>query len=89
MRKPTAKGAIQRTSSFAYCDKNHAPAHNIGNIRRSSLPDWNMNHPELKVPEQIALADATIFVAGRDGTFWARDWAYYPRKPILGVPRND
>lgn len=46
-----------------------------------------MNHPELKVPEQIALSDATIFVAGRDGTFWAKNWAYYARRPILGVPR--
>jgi hypothetical protein len=72
---------------IAYCSRDHPPAHNIGSIRRSSLPDWNMNHPELKVPEQIALADATFFVGGSDGTFWAKNWAYYARKPILGIPR--
>ena len=72
---------------IAYCARDHPPAHNIGSIRRSSLPDWNMNHPELKVPEQIALADATFFVGGSDGTFWAKNWAYYARKPILGIPR--
>ena len=46
-----------------------------------------MNHAELRIPEQIDLADATIFVAGREGTFLAKNWAFYARKPILGVPR--
>ena len=72
---------------IAYCSRDYPPAHNIGSIRWSSLPDWNMNHPELKVPEQIALADAAFFVGGSDGTFWAKNWVYYARKPILGIPR--
>jgi hypothetical protein len=46
-----------------------------------------MNHPELRIPEQIELAGATIFVAGGEGTFWAKNWAFYARKPILGIPR--
>jgi hypothetical protein len=46
-----------------------------------------MNHAELRIPEQIEQADATIFVAGHEGTFLAKNWAFYARKPILGVPR--
>jgi hypothetical protein len=46
-----------------------------------------MNHAELRIPEQIEQADATIFVAGHNGTFLAKNWAFYARKPILGVPR--
>jgi hypothetical protein len=46
-----------------------------------------MSHPDLKVPEQIDMADVTIFVAGNEGTFWAKNWASYARKLILGVPR--
>jgi hypothetical protein len=46
-----------------------------------------MNHPELRIPEQIEQADATIFIAGHDGTFLAKNWSFYARKPILGVPR--
>jgi hypothetical protein len=46
-----------------------------------------MGHPDLKLPEQIDQADLTIFVAGGEGTFWAKNWAFYARKPILGIPR--
>ncbi|MFN6337968.1 MAG: hypothetical protein ACK41W_04455 [Cyanobacteriota bacterium] len=46
-----------------------------------------MNHCELEVPEQIALAEATIFIAGSEGTFWAKNWASFARKFILGIPR--
>jgi hypothetical protein len=46
-----------------------------------------MNRCELEVPEQIELAGATIFVAGSDGTFWAKNWASFARKLILGIPR--
>jgi hypothetical protein len=46
-----------------------------------------MNHSELAVPEQIELADATIFIAGGDGTFWSKNWARFARKLIMGVPR--
>jgi hypothetical protein len=74
-------------SIIGYCNKSGTPDHNFGTIRRSSLLDWNMNHPELRIPEQIELADATIFISGREGTFWAKNWAFYARKPILGIPR--
>jgi hypothetical protein len=54
------------------------PIHSFGTVGYSTLLDWNMNHAELCVPEQIELADATIFVAGTEGTFWARNWASLP-----------
>ena len=72
---------------ISYCQTNSAPIHNFGRVRASSLADWQMNHPELRIPEQIELAGATIFVAGAEGTFWAKNWAFYARKPILGIPR--
>jgi hypothetical protein len=71
----------------SYCTKDCPQVHHLGNIRRSSLIDWQMNHPELKVPEQIQQADATVFIGGQNGTFWAKNWAFYARKPILGIPR--
>jgi len=46
-----------------------------------------MDHSELEVPEQIGLADATIFLAGSEGTYWSKNWAQFARKPIVGVPR--
>jgi len=72
---------------ISYCQTSSEPVHSFGRIRASSLSDWQMNHPELQIPEQIDLAGATIFVAGAEGTFWAKNWAFYARKPILGVPR--
>jgi hypothetical protein len=72
---------------IAYCLKGSGPIHTFCRIRESALSDWQMNHPELRVPEQIGLASATVFIAGSEGTFWARNWAFYARKPILGVPR--
>ena len=74
-------------SIISYCTKSSAPVHRIGRVRQSSLPDWQMNHPELRIPEQIEQADATIFIAGHDGTFLAKNWSFYARKPILGIPR--
>jgi hypothetical protein len=71
----------------SYCLRDVEPIHTVGTVRVSALSDWQMNHPELRVPEQIELAHATIFVAGAEGTFWAKNWAFYARKPILGIPR--
>ena len=70
-----------------YCLSGDTPVHTFGRARFSALSDWQMNHPQLRVPEQIELAAATIFVAGNEGTFWAKNWAFFARKPILGVPR--
>jgi len=80
-------GGNPEESIISYCQMSSEPAHEFGRIRASALADWQMNHPELRIPEQIELAVATIFVAGGEGTFWAKNWAFYARKPILGVPR--
>ena len=71
----------------SYCIKGDTPAHNFGRVSNSALRDWQMTHAKLLVPEQIERASAAIFVAGGEGTFWARNWASYARKQILGVPR--
>jgi hypothetical protein len=76
-----------KTQIISYRLKGDDPIHSLGTLRYSILPDWGMNHPELEVPEQIRLADVTIFVAGAQGTYWARNWASFARKPILGIPR--
>lgn len=72
---------------ISYCLKNDTPVHTIPTLRTSELSDWQMNHPQLHPPEQIDEADVTIFVAGGEGTFWAKNWAFYARKPIVGIPR--
>jgi hypothetical protein len=72
---------------ISYCLKGDRPIHNLGRVSSSALPDWQMTHPKLLVPEQIERAAAAIFVAGSEGTYWARNWAFYARRPILGVPR--
>lgn len=83
----TGNGGNPEQQIISYCLKSDKPVHELGRVRASELLDWEMNHPKLIVPEQIELADATIFVAGNQGTFWAKNWAFYARKPILGVPR--
>ena len=80
-------GGKPEESIISYCQTNSEPVHTFGRIRASALADWQMNHPELRIPEQIELAGATVFVAGGEGTFWAKNWAFYARKPILGIPR--
>lgn len=72
---------------ISFCLETDKPAHSVGTLRRSALSDWGMNHADLVVPEQIDQANATIFVAGGEGTFWAKNWAQLARKLILGVPR--
>jgi hypothetical protein len=76
-----------RDRIISYCLKSDTPIHSLGTVRYSALPDWHMNHPELEVPEQIAQAGPTIFVAGSDGTFWSKNWASFARKLIIGIPR--
>ncbi len=61
------------------------PAHRFGVIRISGRKDWDLTHPQLEPPEQIAEADAAIFVAGHDGTFIAANWARIAGIPVLGV----
>jgi hypothetical protein len=82
-----SNGRDPEESIISYCQTSAPPVHTFGRVRASSLEDWQMNHPDLKVPEQIELSGAAVFVAGGEGTFWAKNWAFYARKPILGIPR--
>ena len=82
-----SNGVNDKDRIISYCLKSDKPIHSVGTVRRSALLDWQMNHCELVVPEQIELAAATIFVAGSEGTFWAKNWASFARKLVLGVPR--
>lgn len=72
---------------ISYWQRDMPRAHECGTLRASALPDWKMSHPELRVPEQIENADVTIFVAGPEGTYLARNWAHWARRLIVGVPR--
>lgn len=72
---------------ISYWQRDIEPAHRYGTLRASALPDWTMSHPELRVPEQIDNADVAVFLAGGEGTYLARNWAQWARKPILGIPR--
>jgi hypothetical protein len=69
----------------SYRLKNDQPAHRFGRIQVSRREDWELTHPELDPPEQIAEADVTIFLGGNRGTFMAANWARIADKPILGV----
>jgi len=83
----TGNARDPETQMISYCLKGDERVHSLGRVRYSALPDWHMDHSELRIPEQIAHADATIFVAGSEGTFWSKNWASFARKPILGIPR--
>ncbi len=72
---------------LSYCLKDEKPVHQYGRVRYSALTDWEMTHAELRLPEQVELAHVAIFIGGSEGTFGARNWAYWARKPILGIPR--
>lgn len=83
----TRNGGDPRSQIVSYCLKGDKPIHSLGTVRYSALLDWQMNHSELEIPEQIGQAAATIFIAGTEGTFWSKNWACLARKPILGIPR--
>lgn len=80
-----AKKTDVRRHLISYRLKKDQPAHRFGRIQVSRLSDWELTHPDLIPPEQIAEADVTIFVAGSEGTFSAANWARIANKPILGV----
>jgi hypothetical protein len=82
-----SNGKNPKTQIISYCLRNDKPVHSLGTIRCSALLDWQMNHAELETPEQIKLSNATIFVAGNEGTLWAKNWAVHAGKLILGIPR--
>src|SRR4026207_924510 len=68
-------GRDPRKQILSYRLKNDEPAHRVGRIQVSKRMDWELTHPDLDSPEQIADADATVFVAGGEGTFHAANWA--------------
>ena len=75
----------KRRHLISYRLANDQPAHRLGRIQISQRGDWELGHPDLWPPEQIAQADVTVFVAGGDGTFSAANWARIADKPILGL----
>jgi len=74
-----------RAQLVSYRLKNAEPVHRLGTIHVSARKDWELTHPELTPPEQIATAHAAIFVAGSEGTFVAANWARIAGIPVLGV----
>lgn len=80
-----SSGRDARQQLISYRLKNDQPAHRLGRIQVSRRIDWDLGHPALDPPEQIAEADVTVFVAGKHGTFSAANWARIGDKPILGV----
>lgn len=78
-------GRDVRKQVISYRLKNDEPAHRVGRIQVSRRTDWELTHPDLNSPEQIADADVTIFVAGGEGTYFAANWARIAGKPVLGI----
>ena len=64
-------GRDARKQIISYRLKNDEPAHRIGRIQVSKRADWELTHPDLDSPEQIADADVAVFIAGGQGTFHA------------------
>ena len=80
-----ALGRRSESQLVGYHLSDAEPAHRFGVIRISERKDWDLTHPHLTPPEQIADADAAIFVAGNEGTFIAANWARIAGIPVLGV----
>lgn len=74
-----------RAQLVCYRLRDAEPVFRYGTIHISSLKDWELSHPELTPPEQIAAADVAIFIAGGAGTFIAANWARIAGIPVLGV----
>jgi len=80
-----ALGRKPEAQLVGYRLKEAVPIHRLGLVRISGRSDWELTHPQLAPPEQIAEADAAIFVAGSDGTFVAANWARIAGIPVLGI----
>ena len=74
-----------RKQIISYRLKNDEPAHRVGRIQVSKRAYWELTHPDLDSPEQIADADVSVFIAGGQGTFHAANWARIADKPVLGI----
>ena len=80
-----ALGKKPESQLVGYRLKETEPIHRLGLVRISERSDWELTHPQLAPPEQIAEADAAIFVAGSEGTFIAANWARIAGIPVLGI----
>ena len=69
----------------SYRLKDAEPVFRHGKILISSLENWDLTHPELQPPEQIASAHIAISIAGKRGTFIAANWARIAGLPVLGI----
>ncbi len=81
------QGEDIRNRIISYKLKPDEPGHHIGRIQVSKRDDWSLSTPNLSLPEQIAEADVAIFVAGKEGTLFAANWARIGNKPVLGLSR--
>jgi predicted Rossmann-fold nucleotide-binding protein len=61
------------------------PAHEVGTIIQSDLPDWDLGGLQPTPPEVIRSSDVVILLGGFYGTFQAANWARLDRKPLLPV----
>jgi hypothetical protein len=68
---------------ISYVLSGNRPVHNVGNLIRSQLSDWEIGGAHFYVPEQIAQADVVILIGGFEGTFRAANWAEIAHKPLL------
>lgn len=76
-----------RLTSYWLRQPQSNPAHCRGRVLVSNQEQWGLGQDGLRPPEQIALADVAILVAGTEGTHTAANWARIAGKPILGVAR--
>lgn len=76
-----------RLTSYWLRQETSRPAHDRGRVLVSDMQEWGLAQDGLRPPEQIALADVAILVAGTEGTHTAANWARIAGKPVLGVAR--
>jgi len=81
------RGKDDRVQLVSYVLKGAEPVFRHGTIKISALKDWDLTHPELVAPEQIASAHIAILIAGSQGTFIAANWARIVGLPVLGIPQ--
>jgi len=79
------KNSQDYVHSYILEEEQHKQIHDVGRIFISELKDWEMQSVGLDIPEQISMADVTIFVGGSEGTLKAANFARMAQKPILGI----
>jgi hypothetical protein len=79
------KNPFDQIHSYMLEGEENLQVHEAGCIFISELEDWEISDVSLRIPEQIEMADVTVFVAGSKGTFKAANFARIAHKPILGI----